>query len=182
MQARVAQPAPGSDPGAAQRSRVAKPRLRPPQAGEGAGRCAQSAQGVAEAVGRSMFALDAATRSLGMQVESIGPGRARLSMSVRPDMLNGHRMCHGGYITLLADSAFAFACNSYNELTVASAIAVDFLAPTYEGARLLADAIEVSRTGRSGVYDVTVTDQDGKKIAVMRGRSHTFKNRMTVAL
>jgi acyl-CoA thioesterase len=129
-----------------------------------------------------MFMDDAASRGLGMEIEEVGPGYARISMTVRPDMLNGFKMCHGGFITTLADSAFAFACNSYNEVTVASGIVVDFLAPAYEGDRLVAECHEVARTGRTGVYDIEVTNQDDKAVVVMRGRSHTIKGKQVVQL
>jgi uncharacterized protein (TIGR00369 family) len=92
---------------------------------------AQDAQTIAEAVKLGMFMDDAASRGLGMHIEAVGPGYARIAMTVRPDMLNGFKICHGGFITTLADSAFAFACNSYNEVTVASGIVVDFLAPAH---------------------------------------------------
>ncbi|MCU0950977.1 MAG: hydroxyphenylacetyl-CoA thioesterase PaaI [Burkholderiaceae bacterium] len=137
-------------------------------------------QHTAEAVRDSMFAKDHASRGLGMQIEAVGPGYARIVMTVRQDMLNGFAICHGGFITTLADSAFAFACNSYNALTVASGIVVDFLAPAHEGDRLLAEAREVSRTGATGVYDIAVSNQHGKTVAVMRGRSHTLKGRHVV--
>lgn len=137
-------------------------------------------QSLAESVRERMFANDHASRGLGMQIEAVGPGHARIVMTVRQDMLNGFAICHGGFITTLADSAFAFACNSYNLLTVASGIVVDFLAPAHEGDRLLAEAREVSRTGATGVYDITVTNQQGKTVAVMRGRSHTLKGRHVV--
>ena len=97
-------------------------------------------QTIAERVGAGMLAEDAASRGLGMQIEAMGPGYARMSMTVRPEMLNGFKICHGGYITLLADSGFAFACNSYNELTLAAGIVVDFIAPAREGDRLTAEA------------------------------------------
>jgi acyl-CoA thioesterase len=139
-------------------------------------------QRVAEAVARGMFDKDPATQSLGMTVEAVGPGYARLTMSVRADMLNGFGICHGGFITLLADSAFAYACNSRNELTVAASIAVEFLTPVHEGDRLAAEAREVATAGRNGVYDITVSNQDGKMVAVMRGRSHTQKGKHVVAL
>lgn len=139
-------------------------------------------QALAEAVRDGMFANDHASRGLGMQIEAVGPGYARIVMTVRQDMLNGFAICHGGFITTLADSAFAFACNSYNALTVASGIVVDFLAPAHEGDRLLAEGREVSRSGSTGVYDITVTNQHGKTVAVMRGRSHTLKGRHVVAL
>ena len=109
-------------------------------------------QVLAERVGAGMLAEDAASRGLGMQLEAIGPGYARLSMRVRPEMLNGFKICHGGFITALADSAFAFACNSDNELTVAAAIAVDFLTPANQGELLTAEAQEVALSGRTGFY------------------------------
>jgi acyl-CoA thioesterase len=139
-------------------------------------------QRVAEAVARGMFDKDPATQSLGMTVEAVGPGYARLTMTVRADMLNGFGICHGGFITLLADSAFAYACNSRNELTVAAGLAVEFLTPVHEGDRLAAEAREVATAGRNGVYDITVSNQEGKTVAVMRGRSHTQKGKHVVAL
>jgi acyl-CoA thioesterase len=139
-------------------------------------------QAVADRVGVGMMAEDAASRGLGMQVEAMGPGYARLSMRVRPDMLNGFKICHGGFITLLADSAFAFACNSSNQLTLAAGIVVDFVAPAMEGELLMAEAKEVVLTGRTGVYDVTVTDEKGQIVAVLRGRSHRTKDTKVVPL
>jgi acyl-CoA thioesterase len=139
-------------------------------------------QEVAEAVRLGMFENDAASKGLGMSIEAIGPGYARVAMTVRPDMLNGFRICHGGFITTLADSAFAFGCNSYNEMTVASGIVVDFLAPAHDGDRLVAECREVALAGRSGVYDISVTNQNGKTVAVMRGRSHTIKGKPVVNL
>lgn len=138
-------------------------------------------QRVAEAVRQGLYARDTAAQALGMDVEEIGPGQARISMTVRADMLNGFDICHGGFITALADTAFAYACNSYNELTVAAGIVVDFLAPVYEGDRLTADARELARKGRTGVYDVAVTNQDRKMVAVLRGRSFTQKGKASVA-
>lgn len=122
-----------------------------------------------------MFAADAASSGLGMTIEDIGPGRAVLCMKVRGDMLNGHRICHGGFIFTLADSAFAFACNSYNQLVVAQQNQITFVAPGQEGELLTATAVETSRTGRSGVYDVTVTGEDGRTVAHFRGLSRTIK-------
>ena len=139
-------------------------------------------QAIAEAVRDRMFSEDAASRGLGMQVDAVGPGYSKLSMTVRPDMVNGHKTCHGGFIATLADSAFAFACNSHNEVTVASGIIVDFLAPAYEGDLLHAECHEVALTGRTGVYDVKVTNQHGKIVVVMRGRSHTMKGKPVVQL
>jgi acyl-CoA thioesterase len=140
------------------------------------------AHAVAEAVRQGMFSGDAASQAMGMQIEAVGPGYARVAMSVRSDMLNGFKICHGGLITTLADSAFAFACNSHNEMTVASGIVVDFLAPAHEGDNLVAECHEVARTGRTGVYDIKVTNQHGKTVVVMRGRSHTIKGKPVVNL
>ena len=139
-------------------------------------------QALAEHVGAGMMAEDAASRGLGMRVDAMGPGYAKLSMRVRPDMLNGFKICHGGFITLLADSAFAFACNSSNELTLAAGIVVDFVAPAMEGELLIAEAKEVVLIGRTGVYDVTVTNEKEQIVAVLRGRSHRSKNTKVVPL
>lgn len=122
-----------------------------------------------------MFAADSASPGLGMTINSVAPGRAVMSMKIRPDMLNGHRICHGGFIFTLADSAFAFACNSYNQLTVAQQNQITFVSPGQADETLTATAVEVSKTGRSGVYDVTVTGEDGRTIAHMRGLSRTVK-------
>jgi acyl-CoA thioesterase len=137
-------------------------------------------QQTADHVGRGMLAEDEASRGLGMRVERMGPGTATLSMAVRPEMLNGFKICHGGFISTLADSAFAFACNSYNELTVAAGFTVDFIAPAKEGDVLTADAREVGIAGRTGIYDATVRNQRGELIATFRGRSHRLKDRKTV--
>lgn len=139
-------------------------------------------QQLAEHVRSAMFANDGASQALGMQVTAISPTSATVTMTVRADMLNGHATCHGGFITALADSAFAFACNARNEMTVASGLSIDFLAPGREGDVLTAEGVEVSRAGRTGVYDVTVRNQRGELIAVFRGRSYTMKGRQTVAL
>ena len=143
---------------------------------------AMTPQEIAERVGRDMFAVDPASQGLGMTVEAMGPGLARMSMRVRPEMLNGFQICHGGFITTLADSTFAFACNSYNELTVAAGIVVDFLAPAQLDDVLTAEAREVSRGGRTGLYDVSVRNQRGELVAVLRGRSHSIRGRSTVPL
>lgn len=137
-------------------------------------------QATADHVAVAMMREDRACQALGIAVASIAPGRAVMTMTVRPDMLNGFGICHGGLIATLADSAFAYACNAYNELTVASGLSVDFLAPGREGDRLTAAAEEVSLAGRTGVYDVTVTNQRGERITVFRGRSHRMKGRPTV--
>ena len=135
---------------------------------------------VAHRVRDGMWARDKACQALGMRVVDVTPGRASLAMTVREDMLNGHDLCHGGYITTLADSAFAYACNSYDELTVASGLSIDFLAPARLGETLTASAHEVSKAGRTGVYDVEVSNQNGVRIAIFRGRSHTFRGRPAV--
>lgn len=139
------------------------------------------AQARAERVRDHMLADDHASRMLGMQVLEIGPGRSLLQMVVRQDMVNGHGICHGGLIATLADSSFAFACNAYDEVTVASGFGIDLLAPGRLGDVLTARCHEVSKSGRTGVYDVEVHNQDGRRIAVFRGRSHTFKGQPVVA-
>ena len=118
-----------------------------------------------------MWADDPASKSLGMALEAIGPGMARMAMTVRGDMVNGHGMCHGGFIFTLADSAFAFACNTYNERVVAQHGAITFLRPARLGMRLVAAAVERRRAGRSGIYDVAVGDGEGGVIAEFRGHS-----------
>ena len=127
-----------------------------------------------------MWADDAASAMLGMQAVEVAPGRARVSMLVRPDMVNGHDLCHGGVIASLADSAFALACNSHGPVTVAAGFSIDFLEPGRLGQVLHAEAREVSRRGRSGIYDVTVRADDpeaGEVIAEFRGRSRTLPDR-----
>jgi acyl-CoA thioesterase len=139
-------------------------------------------QRVAEAVRDAMWRDDRASRMLGMQILAIGPGTATLQMTVRDDMLNGHDICHGGLVTTLADSAFAFACNAYNEVTVASGFDVNLVAAARQGDVLTAQAREVSKTGRTGVYDIEVSNQRGEKVAAFRGRSYTMKGKPVVNL
>ena len=127
----------------------------------------------AEKSSAAMLKDDHTTKSFGMTIDAVGPGVATLSMVVRKDHLNGHGSCHGGTIFTLADSAFAFACNSHNTITVAQHCSVAFLAPGREGDRLTATAREVTLAGRSGIYDVTVTRDDGVAIAEFRGLSRT---------
>ena len=136
------------------------------------------AQALAERVAASMFASDRASRALGMRIESVGPGRAEVTMTVRDDMVNGHAICHGGYIFLLADSTFAFACNSYNLNTVASGCAIDFVAPAREGDVLTARARERQLAGRTGVYDVEVANDRGEVLALFRGKSYRIKGHL----
>ena len=135
----------------------------------------QEAQALAERVAAGMYDRDRASQAMGMQIGAIGPGYAELTMTVRADMLNGHAICHGGFIFTLADSAFAFACNSYNLTTVASGGAIDFVAPAREGDVLAAMARERSVSGRTGVYDIEVTNQRGETVAYFRGKSYRIK-------
>ncbi len=128
---------------------------------------------LARACAEVMWASDRASRALGMVLESVTPGGARLSMTVRPDMVNGHDLCHGGLIAALADSAFAFACNSHGTVTVASGFDVQLLEPARLGDQLVADAREVALRGRSGVYDVSVRCGE-KVVAEFRGRSRSL--------
>lgn len=129
-------------------------------------------QALAEAAGKTMYERDPASQALGMQLDAIRPGYARMSMRVRADMLNGHGSCHGGYIFMLADSAFAFACNSHNHNTVGAGCTIEYLAPGRAGDVLQAEATEQALAGKTGVYDVVVTDAEGRKIALFRGKSH----------
>lgn len=139
-------------------------------------------QETASHVGAGMMANDHASIAMGMRLIHISPGAAHIEMRVTHGMVNGFGTCHGGMITTLADSAFGFACNSYNELTVASGLSVDFVAPAFEADLLTARASEVSLSGRTGVYDVVVFNQNADCIAVFRGRSHRIKGKQTVPL
>jgi acyl-CoA thioesterase len=132
-------------------------------------------QALAEQVAAAMWSRDRATNALAMQILGVKPGYALVSMPVRADMLNGHDICHGGFIFTLADSAFAYACNSYNQNTVASACHIDFLAPAKQGDTLQAEAVERSLSGRTGVYDVTVRTHTGTTIALFRGKSYRIR-------
>ena len=130
------------------------------------------AQQLAELAGKAMYERDPASQRLGMTLDQIRPGYARMSMRVREDMLNGHGTCHGGYIFMLADSAFAFACNSHNVNTVGAGCSIDYLSPGREGDLLTAEATEQALSGKTGVYDVVVTNGEGRKVALFRGKSH----------
>ena len=132
---------------------------------------AGSAQALAELAGKTMYENDPTSRSLGMVLAAIRPGYARMTMRVRADMLNGHRTCHGGYIFMLADSAFAFACNAAGEKALASSCTITYLRPGAEGDRLVATAAARGRAGRTGVIDVTVHDAAGTIVAEFRGQS-----------
>jgi len=121
-----------------------------------------------------MYADDAASQALGITITDVAAGSAIASMVVREDMVNGHGMCHGGFLFTLADTAFAFACNTYDDVTVAAGADITFLEPVEAGARLVATAVEVARRGRSGLYDVTVRTHDGTVAAEFRGRSRSL--------
>ena len=136
------------------------------------------AEALAKACADAMWTEDAASRGLGMEMISVGPGRAELSMTVTDRMVNGHKICHGGFIFTLADSTFAFACNTYNQRTVAQHCAVTYLTAGKLGDRLTARGVEVNRRGRSGIYDITVTRQDGTVIAEFRGHSRTIEGEL----
>jgi acyl-CoA thioesterase len=129
-------------------------------------------QALAERSAKALFDPDRASQSLGMRITAVAPGSCTVVMTVRPDMCNGHGICHGGMIFTLADSAFAFACNSGGEPTVAAGASIDFLAPGRAGDELTATARELWRGGRSGLYEITVTNQHGERLAFFRGRSH----------
>jgi acyl-CoA thioesterase len=129
-------------------------------------------QRLAAAVGRAMLAQDNASRALGMVLEEVGPGQARMRMMVRDDMINSHDLCHGGLIFALADSSLAFACNARNRITVVAAAEIQFISPARMGETLLAVARERASAGRSGIYDVEVTDAaTGRLVALLRGRA-----------
>ena len=131
-------------------------------------------QAVAERSATRMYEADLASRHLGIQVEQITPGQATARMLVRDTMLNGHNICHGGYVFLLADTAFAFACNTYGPTTVAAACNIAFLAAAHAGDELIATATERHHTDRSGIYDVTIRLPNTTVIAEFRGHSRTL--------
>lgn len=132
-------------------------------------------QALAEYVSEHMYNNDPASQALGAKLVQVAPGVATMSMTVRADMLNDHKTCHGGFIFALADSTFAFACNSRNVPTVAAGCSIDYVAPAFEGDQLQAKAIEYNLAGRTGVYDVEVTNQSGQRIAIFRGRSYRLR-------
>jgi len=144
-----------------------------PHSPEGDGR-----QRFAERAVAALWSGDAASRQLGMEIESCGPGRATVLMRVRSDMVNGHQICHGGLVFALADSAFAFACNSGGDNTVAAGAAIEFLLPAREGDLLRAIATERWRAGRSGIYEIEVRNQRDETVALFRGRSHQIAGRL----
>lgn len=127
---------------------------------------------LARAVGASMFAADQASRAfMQMELLSCEPGRARMRMTVRDELLNGHRICHGGFIFTLADSTFAFACNSYNKVAVAAGCSIEFLKPAHPGDVLTCTGQEQALQGRHGIYDMRVENQRGEVVAMFRGKS-----------
>lgn len=134
---------------------------------------------VARQAANALYARDRASQTLGMLIVEVAPGQATVSMTVGPQMVNGHAICHGGLVFALADSAFAFACNSYNRNTVAAAATIDFLLPARLGDALTAEAKELWRPGRSGIYEVIVSNQKGERVALFRGRSHEVRGEVT---
>ena len=124
----------------------------------------------AREVVRALYEADLASQSLGIEIMDVAPGRVRIAMTVRADMVNGYGMCHGGIVFAFADSAFAFACNSYGDPMVAAGASIEFLAPTPRGERVIATAAEVSRSARHGIYDVAVANASGTVLAQFRGR------------
>ncbi len=130
---------------------------------------------LARACADAMWVEDTAARNLNVRLGEIGSGTAEVSMEVTDFMANGHGTCHGGYLFTLADTAFAYACNGHNEATVAMHCSITFLTPAMRGDVLSAAAREVTRAGRNGLYDVTIHNQDGVRIAEFRGQSRTVK-------
>ena len=130
---------------------------------------------LAKAAAEVMWRDDNASKWLGMRIEEVRPGYARLSMSVTPNMVNGHNLCHGGLIFTLADSTFAFACNSHNQRAVAAGASIEFVAPAFLGDVLTAEGVEQALKGRTGVYDMKVVNQKNEPIAFFRGKSATIK-------
>ena len=139
------------------------------------------AQALAEAAAAAMYEADACSRWLGIVVEAVRPGYARLSMPIRPEFLNGHGTCHGGLMFTLADSAFAFACNSHNVNTVAAGCSVEFLRPVHAGETLTAEAVEQVLSGRHGIYDVRVTNGAGEPVAMFRGKSAQIRGHVVTS-
>jgi acyl-CoA thioesterase len=142
----------------------------------------QDAQTLAEATASAMWARDRTAQGLEIRILIVRPGYSRVTMQVRSDMVNGHHICHGGMIFTLADTAFAYACNSHNMNTVASACNIDFLAPARENETLEAEAVERSQAGRTGVYDVTVRTSGGKTVALFRGKSYRIQGEVIAGL
>ena len=129
-----------------------------------------------------MLTQDRVAQDLSITLQSVNAGSATMRMTVQERMLNGFAICHGGYITLLADTAFAYACNSFNDVTVASSLGIEFITAVQKGDVLTAVAKEISLAGRTGLYDIDVSNQDGKRVAVMRGRSYRLKDKKMLTL
>jgi acyl-CoA thioesterase len=141
----------------------------------------EAAHQLAQDAAEAMWSRDHVAKAMGMTLDQVRPGYARLSMVIRQDMVNGHAICHGGMVFTLADTAFAYSCNSYNLNTVASACHIDFLAPSHLGDTLVAEGVERAQGGRTGVYDVTVKTGSGKTIALFRGKSARIKGEVTTS-
>ncbi|HUJ88412.1 MAG TPA: hydroxyphenylacetyl-CoA thioesterase PaaI [Burkholderiales bacterium] len=133
---------------------------------------------LARATAEAMTREDRCSAWLGMRLEEVRPGYARVSMTVSGNMVNGHDLCHGGMIFTLADTTFAYACNSHNQRAVAAGCSIEFLAPAHLGDVLTAEGLEIAHIGRSGVYDMKVTKQDGQLIALFRGKAATIKGKL----
>jgi acyl-CoA thioesterase len=145
------------------------------------GSAEKAAQEVAEASARAMWERDVTCRRLGVGVEEVGPGRATLAMTIAPEMANFHGTCHGGYIFLLADSALSYACNSYNQRSVAHVCGITYRQPARLGERLVARAEERARSGRTAIYDVSVRSAEGVLVAEFRGQSRTIEGTLVPA-
>lgn len=135
-------------------------------------------QRLAEQCAKQMYSRDVAVIAMGIGIDEVRAGYSRARMRVRADMLNGHAICHGGLVFTLADTAFAYACNTHGFVTVAASAAIEFLLPSREGDELVAEAQETSRGRRSGIYDITVRNQRGETVALFRGRSHQSNERI----
>lgn len=149
-----------------------------PQPGNAAPDAAAAAQATAARAARAMWAGDQAARALGMEIVAVAPGCATLCMRIRPDMANGHGICHGGLIFALADTAFAYACNSFNRRTVAAGADIEFIAPAHPGDTLTARAVMRQQGERNGLYDVSVENQAGTLLALFRGRARRIRGHL----
>ncbi len=159
-----------NNPPLATASLIWPPPEQPPDA-----QAAAVADTLAAQVARTMYAEDHSSRHLAIEVLECRAGYARLRMTIKPEHTNGHGLCHGGYQFLLADSAFAYACNSFNQRAVAAGCAIEFLRAAHEGDVLTAEAIRVQQGKRTGVYDIRVTNDKSALVALMRGKSATIK-------
>lgn len=137
-------------------------------------------QALAERAGAAMYERDVAARAAGIELVEVGPGHARMCMRVRGDMVNGHAIAHGAFIFMLADTCFAYACNSSNAVSVAQTASITYVSPGKQGERLAAEARAAVQAGRTGVYDVRVTGDDGRTVALFRGVSQRLRNEEVV--